>query len=124
MASTTGPLHKGDTESVLWMDEGTRKGDCPPCECTELCLGMAEQPGQSEWKWPTEETNSVRSWLPDQEEQVEGALYRQMEASCCGVLVHILGYFHFSVCCRDSTAGHTPSRRPLESTDGSFLTKP
>ena len=39
---------------------------------------MAEQPGQSEWKWPTEETKSVRSWLPDQEEHVEDVLHRQM----------------------------------------------
>ena len=39
---------------------------------------MAEQSGQSEWKWPTEETNSVRSWLPDQEEHVEDVLNRQM----------------------------------------------
>ena len=39
---------------------------------------MAEQPGQSEWKWPTEETNSVHSWLPDQEEHVEDVLHRQM----------------------------------------------
>ena len=39
---------------------------------------MAEQPGQSEWKWPTEETNSARSWLPDQEEHVEDVLHRQM----------------------------------------------
>ena len=39
---------------------------------------MAEQPGQSEWKWPTEETNSARSWLPDQEEHVEDILHRQM----------------------------------------------
>ena len=31
-----------------------------------------------------------------------------------------MGYFHFSVCCRDSTAGHTSSRRPLEGTYGSF----
>ena len=54
---------------------------------------------------------------------MEVVLYRQMEASCCGVLVHILGYFHFSVCCRDSTAGHTPSRRSLERTYGSFLTQ-
>jgi len=39
---------------------------------------MAEQPGQSEWKWPTEETISVHSWLPDQEEHVEDVLNRQM----------------------------------------------
>ena len=39
---------------------------------------MAEQPGQSEWKWPTEETNSLHSWLPDQEEHVEDILHRQM----------------------------------------------
>ena len=54
---------------------------------------------------------------------MEVVLYRQMEASCCGVLVHILGYFHFSVCCRDSTAGHTPSRRSLDGTYGSLLTQ-
>ena len=39
---------------------------------------MAEQPGQSEWKWPREETNSLHSWLPDQEEHVEDVLHRQM----------------------------------------------
>ena len=66
---------------------------------------MAEQPGQSKWRWPTEETNRVCSWL---------------EASCCQALV--LGLFHFSVCCRYSTEGHIHSWRSLESTDGSFLT--
>ena len=76
MASKTELKHKGDTESLRWMCEETRKGDCPLC--TEFCLGMAEQPGQSEWKWPTEETNSARSWLPDQEEHVEDVLHRQM----------------------------------------------
>ena len=84
---------------------------------------MAEQPGQSEWKCPTEEPNSVCSWLPDQEEQVEGALYTHMGASWCQALVCILGLFHSTVCCRDSTAGHTPSRRSLEGTYGSFLTQ-
>ena len=54
---------------------------------------MAEQPGQRERKWPTEEPNSVCSWLPDQEEQVEGALYTHMGAYCCGALVHFLGLF-------------------------------
>ena len=39
---------------------------------------MAEQPGQSEGKWPTEETTSVHSWLPDQEQPVEDVLHRQM----------------------------------------------
>ena len=39
---------------------------------------MAEQPGLNEWKWQTEETNSVHSWLPDQEEHVEDVLHRQM----------------------------------------------
>ena len=78
MASKAGLQHKRDTESLRWMDEETRKGDCPLWECTELCLGMAEQPGQSEWKWQTEEPNSVCSWLPDQEEHVEDVLHRQM----------------------------------------------
>ena len=84
---------------------------------------MAEQPGQSEWKWPTEEPNSVCSWLPDQEEQVEGALYRLMGVSCCQASVSFAGLFHSSICCRDSTAGHTASRRSLERTYGSFLTQ-
>ena len=53
---------------------------------------------------------------------MEGVLYRQMGASRCGAHVHILGLFHSSICCRDSTAGHTPSRRSLEGTYGSFLT--
>jgi len=35
-------------------------------------------PCPNEWKWPTEETKSVRSWLPDQEEHVEDILHRQM----------------------------------------------
>jgi len=84
---------------------------------------MAEQPGQSEWKWPTEEINSVCSWLPDQEEHVEGALYRLMGVSCCQASVSFAGLFHSSICCRDSTAGHTASRRSLERTYGSFLTQ-
>ena len=54
---------------------------------------------------------------------MEGALYTHMGASWCQALVCILGLFHSNVCCRDSTAGHTPSRRSLEGTYGSFLTQ-
>ena len=58
---------------------------------------MAEQPGQSKWKRKTEEPNSVCSWLPDQEEQVEGALYRQMGASCRQALLPFADLFHSSL---------------------------
>ena len=76
---------------------------------------MAEQPNHSKWEWPTEEPNSDCSCLPDQEEQVEGAVYRQMGASCSQAFVSFRDLFHSSICCRESTAGHTPSRRSLES---------
>ena len=93
MASTTGLQHKGETEFLWWMDEETRKGNCPLWECNELCLGMAEQPGQSKWKWPTEEPSNVCSWLPDQKEQVKSAIYRQMGASCCQALSIFWAFF-------------------------------
>ena len=62
------------------MGEETKKSNCPLWVCPELFLGMAEQPGESEWQWQIEETNSVCSWLPDHEEEVEGAQCRQIGA--------------------------------------------
>ena len=70
---------------------GDKEGQLPSLGCNELCLGMAEQPGQR--KWPTEEPSKVCSWLPDQEEQVKSAIYRQMGASCCQALSIFWAFF-------------------------------
>lgn len=61
--------------------------------------------------------------LPDQEEQVHEAFYRQLKvASCLQVLV-FMGYFnHPDVCWRDNAAGHKQPRRFPEGIGDNFLT--
>jgi len=59
---------------------------------------------------------------PDQEEEMDEALYRQIgAASCSQALVVMEDFIHSSVCWRDNTAGHKQSRRFLESIDNSLF---
>ena len=61
---------------------------------------------------------------PDQEEEMDEALYRQIgAASCSQALVVMEDFIHSSVCWRDNTAGHRKSRRFLERIDDNFLTQ-
>ncbi|GAB0180562.1 hypothetical protein GRJ2_000521500 [Grus japonensis] len=59
---------------------------------------------------------------PDQEEQVDEALYRQIEEASYSQALVIMGDFkHPSTCWRDNSAGHKQSRGFLESIDDNFL---
>jgi len=70
----------------------------------ELCLGMDEEPPESLWVGAC-----CRS--PDQEEQVNKALCRQIGAASLSQALVLLGEFKSW---RDSTAGKYKSRRFLE----------
>ncbi|KAK4811175.1 hypothetical protein QYF61_019806 [Mycteria americana] len=94
----------------------------------ELCLGMDEEPSESLWVRIKERTGKgdiiVRVCYrpPDQEEQMDGALYRQIgAASRLQALVLMGGFNHPDICWRDNTAGHKQSKRFLECTGDNFL---
>ncbi|GAB0206060.1 hypothetical protein GRJ2_003071600 [Grus japonensis] len=59
---------------------------------------------------------------PDQEDQADEALYRQIGAASCSQALVLVGDFnHPDICWRDNTAGHKPSRTFLECADDNFL---
>ncbi|KAK4832987.1 hypothetical protein QYF61_027011 [Mycteria americana] len=59
---------------------------------------------------------------PDQEDQADEGLYRQIGAASCSQALVLMGDFnHPDICWRDNTAGHKQSRRFLECIDDSFL---
>jgi len=59
---------------------------------------------------------------PDQEDQVDKALYRKIGAASCPQALVILGNFnHPNICWRDNTAGYKQSRRFLECVDDNIL---
>ena len=59
---------------------------------------------------------------PDQEDQADEALYRQIGAASCSQALVLMGDFnHPDICWRDNTAGHKQSRRFLECVDDNFL---
>lgn len=59
---------------------------------------------------------------PDQEEQVDGALYRQIEAASHLHDLVLMGNFkHPVMCWRDNRAGHKQTRRYLEHIHSNFL---
>jgi len=59
---------------------------------------------------------------PNQEDQTDEALCRQIGAASCSQDLVLLGNFsHRDTCWRDDTAGHKQSRRFLEYIDDNFL---
>ncbi|GAB0190944.1 hypothetical protein GRJ2_001559700 [Grus japonensis] len=97
-------------------------------ECMELHLGMGEEPPESLWvsikgRAGTGDTIvGVCYRPPDQGDQADEALYRQIGATSCSQALVLMGDFmHPNICLRDNTAGHKQSRRFLEGTDNNFL---
>ncbi|GAB0199565.1 hypothetical protein GRJ2_002421900 [Grus japonensis] len=99
-------------------------------ECVELCLGMDEELTESLWVRIKERAGKgdiivgVCCRPPDQEEQVDQALYRQIGAASglnLPALVLMGDFSHPDICWRDNTAGHKQSRRFLEWTDDEFF---
>ncbi|GAB0183298.1 hypothetical protein GRJ2_000795100 [Grus japonensis] len=59
---------------------------------------------------------------PEQDDQVDEALYRQIgAASCSQALVFMVAFNHPDICCEDNTARHKQSRRFLTCIDDNFL---
>ena len=96
-------------------------------ECTELCLGMDEEPTEAMWvrikgRAGTEDIIvEVYYRLPDQEDGAVQALYRQIGAASCSQNLLLMGDInHPDLCWGDNTAGHKQSRRFLECIDDNF----
>ncbi|KAK4806252.1 hypothetical protein QYF61_013396 [Mycteria americana] len=99
-------------------------------ECMELCLGMDDEPTESLRLRIKEHTGmgdivvDVCYRLPDQEEQVDEAFYRQLgAASHLQALILLRDFNHLNICWRDNRAGHKQSRKFLESINDNFLTQ-
>jgi len=94
----------------------------------ELRLGLGEEPTESLWvkikgRAVTGDIAVGGCYrLPDQDERVDEALYRQIgEASRSKAQVLMGDFNHPNICWKDNTAGHRQSRRFLECVDDNFL---
>ncbi|GAB0204837.1 hypothetical protein GRJ2_002949300 [Grus japonensis] len=97
-------------------------------ECMEFCLGMDEEPTESLWvrikgRAGTGDTIvGVCYRPPDQQDQVDEAICRQIGAASCSQPLVLMGNFNNpSICWRGKTARHEQSRRFLECADDNFL---
>jgi len=96
-------------------------------ECMELRLGLNEEPTESLWVRIKGRSGTgdiivgVCYRPPDQEDQADKALYRQIGAASCSQTLVLMEVFnHRDICWRDNTAGHKQSRRFLECVGGNF----
>ncbi|GAB0188484.1 hypothetical protein GRJ2_001313700 [Grus japonensis] len=94
----------------------------------ELCLGMDEEPDKNlqvkiKGRAGTGDTIvGVCYRPPNQEDQKDKALYRQIGAASRSQALVLMGDFnHSNICWRDNTARHKQSRRFLECIDDNFL---
>jgi len=97
-------------------------------ECMELCLGMDEEQTESLWVRIKDRTGAGDTIVevcyrpPNQEDQADEPLYRQIGAVSRSQPLVLMGDFkHPDICWRDNTAGHKQSRRFLECIDDDFL---
>ncbi|GAB0183292.1 hypothetical protein GRJ2_000794500 [Grus japonensis] len=97
-------------------------------ECMELHLGMDEEPTESLWvrikgRAGTGDTiEGVCYRPPEQDDQVDEALYRQIGAASCSQALVFMGALNQpNICWRDNTARHKQSRRFLTHIDDNFL---
>ncbi|GAB0207491.1 hypothetical protein GRJ2_003214800 [Grus japonensis] len=99
-------------------------------ECMELCLGMGQEPAESSWVKISRQTNmgavvlGICYRLPDQEEVVDEAFFKQLEEASHLQALALMGNFnHPDIYWKDNTAGLEQSRRFLKCTDDNFLTQ-
>ncbi|XP_050769715.1 macrophage immunometabolism regulator-like [Gymnogyps californianus] len=97
-------------------------------ECMELCLGMDEETAERLWVRMKDKTGKGGIVMvacyrpPDQEEQADEALCRQLgAASRSQALVFMGDSNHPNICWRDNTTGHKQSMRYLKSIGDNFL---
>jgi len=96
-------------------------------ECIELGLGADEQV-ESLWVRIKRQAHmgdimvGVYYRPPDQEEEVDEAFYRQLQAASQSLALVLMGDFnHPDISWEDHTARHSQSRRFLQSIDDNFL---
>ncbi|XP_063280190.1 uncharacterized protein LOC134564864 isoform X3 [Prinia subflava] len=99
-------------------------------ECMEVCLGVDDKQVESLWvriKGQTSKGDTVVGVcyrLPEQEEEVDEAFYRQLEAASQFQALVLVGDLNYpDICWRSNTAKHKQSRRFLESIDDNFLSQ-
>ncbi|GAB0179153.1 hypothetical protein GRJ2_000380600 [Grus japonensis] len=97
-------------------------------QCMELHLGMDEEPIKSLWVRIKGRAGTgdiivgICYRPPDQDNQADEALYRQIRAASHSQALVLMGDFnHHNICWRDNTAGPKQSRRFLECVDDNFL---
>ncbi|GAB0180798.1 hypothetical protein GRJ2_000545100 [Grus japonensis] len=97
-------------------------------ECMELHLGMDEEPTKSLWVRIKGRagTGDIIVWVcyrpPDQGDQADEALYRQIGAASRSQALVLMGNFnHPDICWRDNTAEHKQSRKFLECVENFLL---
>ncbi|GAB0186968.1 mitochondrial enolase superfamily member 1 [Grus japonensis] len=97
-------------------------------ECMELHLGMDEEPTKSLWvriKGRAGAGNIIAGICyrpPDQGDQADEALYRQIGAASRSQALVLMGDFnHPDICWRDNAAERKQSRKFLECVDDNFL---
>ncbi|GAB0200487.1 hypothetical protein GRJ2_002514100 [Grus japonensis] len=97
-------------------------------ECMELHLGMDEEPTESLWVRIKGRagTGDIIAGVcyrpPDQGDQTDEALYRQIGAASRSQALVLMGDFnHPDICWRDNAAERKQSRRFLECVDDNFL---
>ncbi|GAB0182896.1 hypothetical protein GRJ2_000754900 [Grus japonensis] len=128
MAPMTGMLEWKDTGCSGRKSRGDKKAVHDQLKCMGLHLGMDEEPIKTLWVNIKERSGTgdiiveVYYRPPNQEDQADEALYRQIgTASHSQDLVLMEDFSHPDTCWRDNTAGHKQSRRFLECTDDNFL---
>ncbi|GAB0205646.1 hypothetical protein GRJ2_003030200 [Grus japonensis] len=94
----------------------------------ELCLVMDEELKESLWVMIKERAGKGNIIVdvcyrpPDQEEQVDETLYRQIGVASSLQTLILMGVFNYpNICWMDNTPEHRQSRRFLEYTDDNFL---
>ncbi|XP_075302833.1 uncharacterized protein LOC142365677 isoform X1 [Opisthocomus hoazin] len=97
-------------------------------ECIELCLGEDEERVESLWVRIKGQPHvgdvivGVYYRPPDQEEEVDEAFYRQLQAASQSQALVLMGDLnHPDISWEDHTARHMQSRRLLQSIDDNFL---
>ncbi|GAB0206692.1 hypothetical protein GRJ2_003134800 [Grus japonensis] len=92
----------------------------------ELHLGMDEEPTKSLWVRIKGRAGDIIVGVcyrpPDQGDQADEALYRQIGAASCSQVLVLMGDFnHPDICWRDNAAERKQSRKFLECVDDNFL---
>jgi len=97
-------------------------------EGTEVCLGEDEERVESLWVRIRGQVHKGDAIVdvyyrpPDQDEEVDGACYRQLKVASQSQALVLMGDFnHPDICWKDHTARHTQSRKFLQSNNDNFL---